>query len=99
MSMTQTGSLTLRSDHPVETQGGNTSTFTRVDFPTPFPDGAEVVILAQLQTFNGPHTPGLRIADVTPQGFLIRMNEVYATDAKSDGTHGNEKVGWFATTV
>ncbi|MFF0561472.1 hypothetical protein [Streptomyces sp. NPDC004266] len=99
MSMTLTGKLTLRSDNPVETRGGNTSTFTRVTFPTPFPEGAEVVVLAQVQTFNGPHTPGLRLANVTREGFLIRMNELYGTNVQSDGTHGNETVGWFASTI
>ncbi|MGW9123233.1 hypothetical protein ACWGRV_42815 [Streptomyces sp. NPDC055663] len=99
MSMTLTGKLTLRSDNPVETQGGNTSTFTQVTFPTPFPEGAEVVVLAQVQTFNGAHTPGLRIANVTAEGFEIRMNEIYATNALSDGTHGNETAGWSASTV
>jgi hypothetical protein len=99
MSMTQTGTLTLNSDHPVETRSGNTTTFTRVEFPTPFPDGSEIVVLAQVQTFNGSHTPGLRIAEVTPQGFLIRINELYGTNIKSDGVHTRETVGWFATTV
>jgi hypothetical protein len=60
---------------------------------------SKVVVLTQVHTFNGAHTPGLRIADVTPEGFLIRVNELYATNVKSDGTHGNETVGWFATTV
>ncbi|NGO67228.1 hypothetical protein [Streptomyces boncukensis] len=99
MSMILTGKLELRSDNGVETTGGDTSTFTRVNFPTSFPAGSEVIVHAQVQTFNGAHTPGLRLADVSADGFLIRMNEIYATNAKSDGTHGWETVGWTAHTV
>ncbi|MEV4397175.1 hypothetical protein [Nonomuraea sp. NPDC049607] len=100
MSMIQTGILQLDSQHPVEETGGNTSTFTRVTFPTPFPQGAQVVVIPAVQTFNGPYTPGLRIADVTHQGFKIRFNEVLVTGTvKSDGYHAVETVGWIATTV
>ncbi|CAL9336836.1 hypothetical protein [Streptomyces sp. enrichment culture] len=99
MSMTQTGKLTLGSEHPVETQGGDISTFTRVTFPSPFPPGSEVIVLAQVQTFNGPDTPGVRIANVTRTGFLIRLNELYGANTLSDGVYAQETVGWFASTV
>ncbi|MFI1865764.1 hypothetical protein [Streptomyces jumonjinensis] len=100
MSMIQTGKVDLSSTSPVETVGGNTSTFTRVTFPTPFPAGSQVVVLPLTQTFNGPQTPGIRIHDVNPQGFLIRLNEVFVNNAvKSDGTHTTETIGWLATTV
>ncbi|WP_331772773.1 hypothetical protein OG948_55855 (plasmid) [Embleya sp. NBC_00888] len=100
MSMFQTGVLDLDSKSPLAEIGGDTSTFTRVTFPTPFPAGTTVIVIPAVQTFNGPQTPGLRIANVTKDGFLIRLNEVYATaTAKSDGLHTTETVGWIATTV
>ncbi|MFE4594807.1 hypothetical protein [Streptomyces laurentii] len=99
MSMIQTGKLQLKSDAAQATQGGNTSTFTRVSFPAPFPDGSTVVVLPFTQTFNGPETPGIRIADVTTAGFLIRFNEVRMSTGASDGRHVEETVGWIASTV
>ncbi|MFV2121956.1 hypothetical protein ACE14D_27440 [Streptomyces sp. Act-28] len=100
MSMIQTGRVALDSDHPVETRGGDLSTFTRITFPTPFPEGSEVIVLTQVQTFNGPHTPGVRIANVTRTGFHIRMNELFgANNIRSDGPHALETIGWLATTV
>lgn len=99
MSMIQTGQVTLGSNHPVETQGGDLSTFTRVSFPTPFPEGSEVIVLTEVQTFNGPHTPGVRIANVSRTGFHIRLNELFGTNILSDGVHATETVGWLASTV
>ncbi|MFJ8870599.1 hypothetical protein ACIRD6_33210 [Streptomyces sp. NPDC102473] len=99
MSFFQTGKVDLKSDNATETSGGNTSTFTRVTFPSPFPQGASVVVLPLTQTFNGPETPGIRVHDVTNTGFLIRLNEVYAGTAKSDGKHTTETIGWLAATV
>ncbi|MFJ3520384.1 MULTISPECIES: hypothetical protein [unclassified Streptomyces] len=100
MSMIQTGKVDLRSDNAIETVGGNTSTFTQVTFPTPFPTGSDVIVLTQTQTFNGPETPGIRIHAVTERGFLIRFNEVNVNaNTRSDGRHTTETVGWLATTV
>jgi hypothetical protein len=99
MSMIQTGKISLDSRHPVETQGDDLSTFTHVGFPTPFPQGSEVVVFAQVQTFHGPHTPGVRIADVTRTGFHIRMNELFGANIMSDGPHALEEIGWIASTV
>ncbi|MEU1388104.1 MULTISPECIES: hypothetical protein [unclassified Nonomuraea] len=99
MSMIQTGVLDLDSTHPVATTGGDTSTFTQVTFPTPFPAGSRVIVIPFVQTFNGPETPGLRIADVTPHGFRIRINEILAGATKSDGLHARETIGWLAATV
>lgn len=99
MSFGQTGKIDLKSDNAIETSGGNTSTFTRVTFPSPFPPGSNVVVLPLTQTFNGPETPGIRIHDVTNTGFLIRLNEVYAGATKSDGKHTTETIGWLAATV
>lgn len=100
MSMIQTGRLNLSSSNPVATQGGSTSTFTQVTFPTAFPDGSEVIVVPFVQTFNGADTPGLRIADVTTVGFKIRINEIHINGkVTSDGTHTSETVGWIASTV
>ncbi|MFP3991074.1 hypothetical protein U9R90_27110 [Streptomyces sp. E11-3] len=100
MAIIQTGSLELDSRSDTELKGGNTSSFTQVTFPTPFPAGSKVNVIPMVQTFNGQETPGIRIAEVTPQGFLIRFNElVGGGKALSDGRHITETVGWIATTV
>ena len=102
MSLVQTGVLLLNSTNPSETTGRDTSTFTRVTFPTPFPRGSRVIVTANVQTFNGPQTPGLRISDVTEAGFLIRLNELVVNgspSALSDGLHAEETIGWIAATA
>lgn len=100
MSMMQTGTVELSSNSPSEVRGNQTSTFTRVIFPTPFPQGSQVIVIPFVQTFHGPDTPGLRIADVTIDGFLIRMNEVVAAGRNvGDGQHTTETIGWVAHTV
>lgn len=101
MSMIQTGRLQLNSTSGSEVTGGNISTFTQVTFPSPFPTNAAVIVVPFVQTFNGPDTPGLRIADVTTTGFKIRMNELVGSGGKalSDGGHTSETVGWIASTV
>ncbi|MFB6814085.1 hypothetical protein ACFCV8_06030 [Streptomyces sp. NPDC056347] len=99
MSMIQTGKLQLRTDEPQARTGGDVSTFTQVNFPTPFPAGSEVIVVPMTQTFNGPETPGIRIADVTVNGFKIRFNEVRMGTQGSDGRHVEETVGWIAGTT
>ncbi|MFD5436034.1 hypothetical protein ACIQOV_15490 [Kitasatospora sp. NPDC091257] len=100
MSMIQTGKLQLNSTSATELTGGATSTFTQVTFPTPFPNDANVIVVPFVQTFNGPDTPGLRIADVTTTGFKIRINELVGSGrALSDGPHTTETIGWIASTV
>ncbi|GGP44904.1 hypothetical protein [Saccharothrix coeruleofusca] len=100
MSLIQTGALKLNSRNASETTPGDLSTFTEVTFPTPFPRGSDVIVTANVQTFNGPHTPGLRIANVTEAGFFIRMNELVALGKPlSDGVHVEETIGWIAATV
>ncbi|MFI9510631.1 hypothetical protein [Nocardia sp. NPDC052566] len=102
MSMILTGMLDLDSHDVSEIHGGNTSTFTQVNFPTPFPAGSQVVVIPMVQTFNGPDTPGVRIADVTATGFRIRLNELVAEGksvAAGGGHHTKERVAWLATTV
>lgn len=71
-------------------------------FPTPFPPNSHVIVIPMVQTFNGPDTPGVRIADVTTKGFRIRMNEVVVEGkalAPRSGTHTKETIAWLATTV
>ncbi|MFI7103561.1 hypothetical protein ACIBK8_29950 [Streptomyces sp. NPDC050161] len=97
--MIQTGNLQLRSQHPVATTGGDASTFTRVEFPTPFPAGSDVIVHATTQTFDAPDTPGIRLHEVSETGFLIRFNELFGAGTKSNGLHGLETVGWTAYTV
>ncbi|MEU0664289.1 hypothetical protein [Streptomyces lavendulocolor] len=99
MSMIQIGKLQLNSPNGTEVTT-NTSTFTQVAFPSPFPDNAAVIVVPFVQTFNGADTPGLRITDVTTTGFKIRINElVGGSKAISDGIHTHETVAWIASTV
>ncbi|MBD2510317.1 hypothetical protein [Nostoc sp. ATCC 53789] len=99
-NMTQTGSLQLSSGNDSAKIGGDTSTFTTVSFPTPFPSGSTVIVIPMVQTFNGPDTPGIRIADVNLSGFKIRLNEVVGgLGTIADGKHTTETIGWAAYTV
>lgn len=99
MSTIQTGKFELSSNSPSET-GSSTATFESITFPTPFPAGSQVVVIPMVQTFGGPHTPGLRIADVSETGFKIRMNELVSTQGPlSDGPHNQETIGWVAFSV
>lgn len=99
MSMIQSGKLTLDSAHSTETQGGKTDTFKRVNFPTPFPAGADVIVQVTVQTFNGPETPGVRLHEVNHTGFKIRLNEIYGGGVTADGKHMSETIGWTAYTI
>ncbi|WP_293021823.1 hypothetical protein [Moorena sp. SIO3I8] len=95
----QTGMINLNSSGPAETTNGDTSTFTEVLFPTPFPEGSDVIVIPMVQTFNGADTPGVRIADVTTESFKFRMNELVRggpRQALSDGPHTTETIGWIA---
>ncbi|NET59442.1 MAG: hypothetical protein F6K47_25855 [Symploca sp. SIO2E6] len=94
----QSGSFSLGSSGP-SALAVDTSTFYDVFFPTPFPEGSNVIVIPMVQTFNGPDTPGLRIANVTTTGFQIRMNELVRggpREALSDGGHYAEQIGWIA---
>ncbi|NEO90413.1 MAG: hypothetical protein F6K56_09240 [Moorea sp. SIO3G5] len=95
----QTGQINLNSPGPLETTNNDTSTFTEVFFPTPFPEGSDVIVIPMVQTFNGADTPGVRIADVTTEGFKFKMNELVRggpRQALSDGGHTTETIGWIA---
>lgn len=102
---TQTGIVELSSPGASAVRSKDTSSFTSVKFPKPFPDGSKVIVVPMTQTFNGPDTPGIRISHVTTTGFMIRLNELVGSpDGKenqrlSDGTHENETIGWAAFTV
>ena len=97
VSMIETGTLLLSESEASETVSGDTSTFHDVTFPTPFPEGSKVVVLAQTQTFNGRDTPGIRLADINETGFKIRFNELVGMGQPlSDGPHNEETVGWVA---
>jgi len=100
MSMMQTGSINLDSPGPNATQGNDTSGFTQVNFPTPFPEGTTVIVIPMVQTFNGPETPGVRLAEVTTTGFKIRMNELIGKgESLSGNAHVTETIGWVAYSV
>ena len=102
MSVTiQTGSIkdftTCRADQ---------AWFT-VKFPNPYPKDVIPKVFAQIQTYNGNNTPGLRITNVTNASFQIRMNEIMGHNTtsdkvgdlglvKSDGYHVSEVLAWMA---
>ncbi|WP_432154037.1 hypothetical protein [Streptomyces tricolor] len=88
MSMPQTGKLQLSSTNAAVVTGGDTSTFTQVTFPSPFPDNAAVIVIPSVQTFNGPETPGLRIADVTTTGFKMRPRDRLSPHQSCDSGPG-----------
>ena len=100
MSMMQTGCIELESPGPNVTGPDDTSSFTQVEFPTPFPEGTTVIVIPMVQTFNGAETPGVRLAGVTNTGFKIRMNELIAKgESLSYSAHKKETIGWVAYTV
>jgi hypothetical protein len=100
VGMRQTGTLKISGPGAPVAAGKDTSKFTQVTFPMPFPAGSEIGVTASVQTFNGQDTPGLRIADVTPTGFKIRLNElVAAAKPLSDGAHTEEVVSWVTSTT
>lgn len=88
MSMPQTGKLQLSSTNAAVVTGGDTSTFTQVTFPSPFPANAAVIVIPSVQTFNGPETPGLRIADVTTTGFKMRPRDRLSPHQSCDSGPG-----------
>lgn len=75
-----------------------------IKFNPPFPEGANVIVLTQVQTFNMPDTPGVRIDDVDHKGFKILFNELIRTKSDkskehekiSDGDHAPETIGYIA---
>ena len=105
--MTQVGKIELESPGPSVTTEKDFRDFTTVNFPTPFPEGAIVIVIPMVQTFRGPDTPGVRIGEVTNTGFKIRMNELVINrrgtdsdrEALSDGNHTIETIGWVAYSV
>ena len=101
--MTQVGKIELESPGPSVTTEKDFRDFTTVNFPTPFPEGAIVIVIPMVQTFRGPDTPGVRIGEVTNTGFKIRMNELVINsrvrEALSDGNHTTETIGWVAYSV
>lgn len=101
--MMQAGSVKIASPGDPVTNEKNTKSFTRVDFPTPFPQGTKVIVIPMVQTFNGVDSPGLRITDVDHKGFKIRMNELVGRSPQggprqplSAGGHIAELIGWIA---
>ena len=98
--MMQAGMIEFRSQGRPETQGNDLSRFEEVEFATPFPPNTEVIVIPAVQTFRGPDTPDLRIADVGRRGFKARMNELVArTNAVSDGNHTVETIAYIAIGV
>ena len=77
-----------------------------VNFPVPF--SSTPTVFAQTQSFSGPDTPGIRIKNVSVNGFDVRMDELQASGATSstqgnlgkfvsDGIHPNPEIlGWMA---
>ena len=96
----QSGYFTHRERNKSELTVGDTSSFERYKFATPFPRGVKPIVIPFIQTFGGPNTPDIRIADVDEKGFLFRIQEVVVCNpgvsALSDGPHLPEVVGFIA---
>ncbi|MDJ0556979.1 MAG: hypothetical protein QNJ68_21555 [Microcoleaceae cyanobacterium MO_207.B10] len=77
------------------------NTWYHVKFQVPFSKDKKVVVIPMTQTYNGIQTPGLRIRNVSPEGFEIRFDEIVGVRVNqisysSDGNHADEVVGWAA---
>lgn len=99
--MFQVGTFICGSDSASATDTSDLSSFVDIDFPVAFPDGYEVVVILQTQSFNGSNTPGIRISSTSSKGFSWRFNEVIInvqdnSSIVSDGTHYEETVAWLA---
>jgi hypothetical protein len=55
-----------------------------------------VIVLPWVQTFNGGQTPGVRIKNVTLEGFEICILEIVGGGIVADGVHNDETMGWLA---
>ena len=100
MSMMQVGKIEISAEGPSVTEANNFERFTTVNFPTPFPEGATVIVIPMVQTFNGAGTPGVRIGEVTNSGFKIRLNELVSKgQGLSAPGHPAETIGWMAYSV
>lgn len=96
----QVGIIELDSKNASALVGGDDNTFLSVSFPKAYPEGSQVVVFQQVQTFNGPDTPGIRVSQVTHTGFKIRMNELVSrAEPLSDGTHTFEKIAWMSLLI
>ena len=71
-------------------------TWCTVSFPEPFSNEFQPMVLTTIQTYEGNVSPGLRIKDVTRQGFLARFDELITGVNTTDGRHLPEIVGWVA---
>ncbi|MEM9821933.1 MAG: hypothetical protein AAF985_12710 [Bacteroidota bacterium] len=81
-----------------------------VTFENPFNESAIPKVFAQIQTRNGADTPGLRLRNITNEGFEVRMDEIIASGAsssekgalgriESDNQHPHEEtLAWMALT-
>ncbi len=72
------------------------NTWQTVTFDPAMNDSKDHIAFAQVQSYNGAQTPGLRIRNVTHEGFEMRMDEVISSGETADGTHAAEDVSWIA---
>ena len=97
---TRVGIVNFNSLGTPNLTNNSTTGFTKVSFEPAFPEGSKVVVQAQVMTFNGADSPGIRIQKVTTSSFYIRMNELVggkdSHTALSDGQHTTETIGWTA---
>ena len=100
-------------------QSGNVADFATginegwytVIFPSPFAEGVLPQVFAQIQTYGGKDTPGLRLQNVSNTGFEVTMAEIYGSNVTSsavgdlgtvetNGKHPNtETLGWTAIAI
>jgi len=82
-------------------------TWYTVKFDNPYLSSVTPKVFVQIQTYGGGDTPGLRIQNVTHEGFEVRMDEIQGSycssgtvgdlgTVKSDGSHNPETLAWMA---
>ncbi|HAA12313.1 MAG TPA: hypothetical protein DCE41_11675 [Cytophagales bacterium] len=64
-----------------------------ITYPQPFPAGMIPVISAQIQTYEGPDLPSIRLRNVTNTGFEVTITVAKGYQEKRFST---ESLGWIA---
>lgn len=93
----QTGSFSHQEQNPPDTTGGIMTSFHEVSFEVPFPKGVVPIVIPFVQTFNSAVTPGLRVAEISHNGFLVRINTLITSKGSlSETPKARERIGWVA---
>lgn len=93
---TDEDALLMTGLHPVGGGAVEASSFSRVAYYEPF-DDSNVVVFTSVQTFNDPHFVKTRQQPSTAEEFYVAL-EQEASAVSNVHVHGQELVGWLATT-